>query len=120
MFVCLLDRGADPNFALEKSGTTVLIEVLHRAVSDCTLLTDDLADGEDKWRQWAPIIRIFLDHGATVTKEVYGKVIRRANGSWLDHNKMYQVLGSLKSGDENSAMKHLREAFFVYYLELMR
>ena len=89
-------------------------------MTDCTFLADDLADGEDKWRQWAPIIRTFLDHGATVTKEVYGKVIRRANGGWLDHDKMYQVLVSLKSGDENSAMKHLRQAFFVYYLESMR
>ncbi|KIM96954.1 hypothetical protein OIDMADRAFT_58502 [Oidiodendron maius Zn] len=113
MFVCLLDRGADPNIALKKSGTTVWIEVLHRAVSDCIFLADDLTDEEDKWRKWTPIIRTFFDHGATVTKEVYGKVRRRTDGGWLDRDKMYQALVSLKSGDENSAMKHLREAVFV-------
>ena len=125
MFVCLLDRGADPNFALKKSATTIWIEVLHRAVSDCFFLADDMTDREEKWRQWTPIIQTFFDHGATVTKEVYTKVIRRTDGEIVgkgrpDHDKMYQALVSLKTGDENGAVKHLREGFFVYKLELMR
>lgn len=109
MFKCLFEHGADCNvvYGRDEGGVdTPWTNVL--AAAFAAALFPEI---RDEWFGWMPIVRLFVENGAKVSRRTVHQVVarmQRIRVNMLDGERAYGALQSVLDGDEELALRQLR------------
>ncbi|KAI8244140.1 hypothetical protein K4K55_006190 [Colletotrichum sp. SAR 10_96] len=109
----LLNNGANVNFQFKDSGTTVWTELLTVTIVTCLVEACTDREVEERWTESVPIIRLFINHGATINKKAFDLALMGMNRVRLDgfNTKLvYQAFEILKTDGEEVGLAFLRQA----------
>ncbi|KAI8172104.1 hypothetical protein K4K54_009517 [Colletotrichum sp. SAR 10_86] len=109
----LLNNGANVNFQFKDAGTTVWTELLTVTIVTCLVEACTDREVEERWAESVPIIRLFINHGATINKKAFDLALMGMNRVRLDgfNTKLvYQAFESLKTDGEEVGLAFLRQA----------
>ncbi|KAI8247766.1 hypothetical protein K4K53_001449 [Colletotrichum sp. SAR 10_77] len=109
----LLNNGANVNFQFKDAGTTVWTELLTVTIVTCLVEACTDREVEERWTESVPIIRLFINHGATINKKAFDLALMGMNRVRLDgfNTKLvYQAFESLKTDGEEVGLAFLRQA----------
>ncbi|KAF2970415.1 hypothetical protein GQX73_g3154 [Xylaria multiplex] len=104
MFRCLLECGADPNFVFDSDGRTPWTETI------CIMLVSfKYTQKACFWEQWAPILELFLEHGASQDQKLCGFVCKifPLHLKYLDAGRLGIVLDCVANGQKELGLRYL-------------
>lgn len=109
----LLNNGANVNFQFKDDGTTVWTELLTVTIVTCLLEACTDREVEERWTESVRIIRLFINHGATINKKAFDLALMGMNRVRLvgfNTKLVYQAFESLRTDGEEVGLAFLRQA----------
>lgn len=109
VFQCLFDHGADCNVVCDDTydGTGTPWTIVLEAVFAAALFPEKW----DEWYGWMPIVRLFVENGAKVSRRTVYQVVahmQRIRLNMLDVDRAYAALLSVLDGKEELGLRQLR------------